>query len=102
MIGNLSTASSTNKTKIGSVLDPAEVAAAEAAAYQAAALVPTVSAGDSALPAEGDPGGKVPLTKRPWFWPVVIIGVAGVAGAGIWYMQKGAGDEMGVGDAVPA
>lgn len=99
IIGNLSTASSSNKAKIETVLDPAEVKAAEVRAYQAASMVPAVSAGDSALPAAGgDPGGKVPLTKQKWFWPAVIVGVAVVGGGALFYFTR---DREGAAVAVP-
>jgi hypothetical protein len=84
IVGNLSTAfGGSQKAKIEAVLGSGAVSVGVAAARQAARSVPQ-AAGTSALTGvEDDPGGKVPLTKQPWFWPAVIGVVGAVTVTGI-------------------
>jgi len=47
--------------------------------------VPPTAPGGAAPDA---PGAPYPLTQRPWFWPVVIVGGAVALSAGIIYWPK--------------
>jgi hypothetical protein len=86
MIANLSDVPG-NEEKIKSVLGSSTVDKAiatprlPAPPAQPSAAVPSEAAEKGAVDA-------TPLTKRTWFWPVVILGVAGVAGAAIVFWPK--------------
>jgi hypothetical protein len=100
MLANLQDPSG-NRALMDAVLGSDTMAAAVAKPRLPVAAPPPEAAPGGALDVQGaKEKGTVPLTKRPWFWPVVILGVTGVAGVAFMYWPRGEEGEHG--EPVPA
>ncbi len=85
MIKVLIAARPDNRDKMEEVLGKEEVAAS--------ASTPSLPVKKGAAPPTAkelveEASDKVPFYKQPWFWPVVILGVAGAAGAAYVYWPR--------------